>query len=73
MKVYWKNGEFFLSNMLLEQNINMHHKSKINQLVFLFSNWIIGNILEYRAIVEFLPCKHYYGFVFVLTVGVGLK
>ena len=22
MKVYWKNGEFFLSNMLLEQNIN---------------------------------------------------
>ena len=36
MKVYWKNGEFFLSNMLLEQNIDMHHKSKINKLVFLF-------------------------------------
>ena len=65
---------FFLSGIaMLEKDIHMHHKGKISQLIFWFSNCIINNVLVYRATVQFLPCKHGCCFVFVLTIGVGLK
>jgi hypothetical protein len=58
---------------MLEKDVNTHHTNKISHMIIWFSETALLTNLVYRAVVQFLPCKHDCGFEFVLSVGFGLK